>query len=131
MTEPKPFIRLYIGNPPQYKFDFKIDKSNPTVIRYRGLLRHWMWRSGVGFGGITTFTAMQLGPWANAVYVLGLFLGVELAMRVDRWAPARRGKRIPGPHLCVFCGKLLWFQERSQRHVREHLTADPATEVRV
>jgi hypothetical protein len=45
-----------------------------------------MWRGGLGFGGVTTFTSMQLGPWANAAYVLAMFLGAEAALRLDRWA---------------------------------------------
>lgn len=83
MTD-RPVVRIYIGSPPWVgKHDLKVDP------KYRALFRHWMWRSGVGFGAITTFTAMQLGPWANAAYVLGMFLSVELVMKVDRWAPKK------------------------------------------
>ena len=77
----KPALRIYIGQPPWIgKHDLKIDP------KYRTLLRHWMWRGGLGFGGVTTFTSMQLGPWANAAYVLAMFLGAEAALRLDRWA---------------------------------------------
>lgn len=80
-------MRLYIGNPPAYKFDLKVDATNPLIAKYVRLARHWMWRGALMFGAMPTFAGLQLGWLANAAYVLGIFAGAEIALKLDRWAP--------------------------------------------
>jgi len=77
--------RVYIGQPPWVG---KHDLIIPAHLKR--LARHWIWRCGFAFGGITTFTAMQLGPVANGVYLTAIFLAGEAALRLDR-APAKGG----------------------------------------
>lgn len=82
---PSPLIRILIGQGPPW--NVKYDLAAPVVAHFKTLIRHWMWRSGAAFGGITTFATMQLGPLATGVYVAGIFIGIEAAMKLDKWVP--------------------------------------------